>query len=142
MADTCEKQINEVDRFFMSLLERDERLQYQHSRIRIGSTWPAGGGCHWKRNMSKEHIQDVILHSLQEYFKDLDGQKPTDVYNMIMHTVEKPVLMGGHGSCRQQPVACRRNAGHQPEYPAKKTPRTQTPVTGLFIQLFLYRFLS
>ncbi len=29
MADTCEKQTNEVDRFFMSLLERGERLQYQ-----------------------------------------------------------------------------------------------------------------
>ena len=43
--------------------------------------------------MSKEHIQDVILKSLQEYFDDLDGQKPTDVYNMIMRTVEKPVLM-------------------------------------------------
>ena len=43
--------------------------------------------------MSKEHIQDVILQSLQEYFDDLDGQKPTDIYNMIMRTVEKPVLM-------------------------------------------------
>ena len=43
--------------------------------------------------MSKVHIQDVILQSLQEYFDDLDGQKPTDVYNMIMRTVEKPVLM-------------------------------------------------
>ena len=43
--------------------------------------------------MSKEHIQDVILQSLQEYFDDIDGQKPTDVYNMIMRTVEKPVLM-------------------------------------------------
>lgn len=43
--------------------------------------------------MSKEHIQDVILQSLQEYFDDLDGQKPTDVYDMIMRTVEKPVLM-------------------------------------------------
>ena len=43
--------------------------------------------------MSKEHIQDVILQSLQEYFDDLDGQKPTDVYNRSMRTVEKPVLM-------------------------------------------------
>ena len=42
---------------------------------------------------SKRAIQDVILQSLQEYFDDLDGQKPTDVYNMIMRTVEKPVLM-------------------------------------------------
>ena len=43
--------------------------------------------------MSKEHIQDVVLQSLQAYFKDLDGQKPTDVYNLIMYPVDKPVLM-------------------------------------------------
>ncbi len=43
--------------------------------------------------MSKEHIQEVILHSLQDYFNDLDGQKPTDIYNMIIRTVERPLLM-------------------------------------------------
>ncbi len=43
--------------------------------------------------MSSEHIQDVVRRSLLEYYKDLDGQKPTDVYNMIIRTVEKPVLM-------------------------------------------------
>ena len=42
--------------------------------------------------MSKEHIQEVILQNLQEYFKDLDGQKPTNVYHMVMRTVEKPLL--------------------------------------------------
>lgn len=43
--------------------------------------------------MSKEHIQDVVKRSLMEYFKDLDGQKPTNVYDMIIKTVEKPILM-------------------------------------------------
>ncbi len=43
--------------------------------------------------MSREHIQDAVTRSLLAYFKDLDGQKPTDVYNMIIKTVEKPVLM-------------------------------------------------
>lgn len=43
--------------------------------------------------MSKEHIQEVILHSLQEYFKDLDGQNPSNVYDMVMRAVEKPILM-------------------------------------------------
>lgn len=43
--------------------------------------------------MSKEHIQEVILHSLQEYFKDLDGQNPSNVYDMVMRTVEKPILL-------------------------------------------------
>lgn len=82
--------------------------------------------------MSKEHIQEVILHSLQDYFNDLDGQKPTDIYNMIMHTVERPVLMAVMGPCQKQPVTCCRNAGDQPEYPAKKTARAQSSVTGFF----------
>ena len=43
--------------------------------------------------MSREHIQDAVRRSLLAYFKDLDGQKPTDVYNMIIKTVEKPLLM-------------------------------------------------
>ena len=57
--------------------------------------------------MSKEHIQDVVLQSLQAYFKDLDGQKPTDVYNMIIHTVEKPVLMAvmAHANNNQSQAA-------------------------------------
>ncbi len=57
--------------------------------------------------MSKEHIQDVVLQSLQAYFKDLDGQKPTDVYNMIMYTVEKPVLMAvmAHANNNQSQAA-------------------------------------
>lgn len=42
--------------------------------------------------MSKEQIQEVITNSLQDYFNVLDGQKPTGIYDMIMHTVEKPLL--------------------------------------------------
>ena len=43
--------------------------------------------------MSKEKIQEVVLKSLKEYFSVLDGQKPTNVYGMVMHIVEKPVLV-------------------------------------------------
>lgn len=43
--------------------------------------------------MSSEHIQDVVRRSLLAYFEDLDGQIPTDVYSMIIKTVEKPMLM-------------------------------------------------
>ena len=45
------------------------------------------------QNMSKEQIQEAVRKSLQDYFDILDGQKPTNVYNMIMHTVEKPILV-------------------------------------------------
>jgi len=43
--------------------------------------------------MSKEHIQDVVLNSLQNYFADLGEQKPTGVYHMVIRTVEKAVFI-------------------------------------------------
>lgn len=42
--------------------------------------------------MSKERIHEVITQSLHEYFSMLDGQKPAGIYEMVMRTVEKPVL--------------------------------------------------
>ena len=42
--------------------------------------------------MSKESIQDVVKQSLEKYFKDLGEQPPSNVYDMVISTVEKPVL--------------------------------------------------
>lgn len=42
--------------------------------------------------MSKEIIDKVIRESLQNYFADLDGQPPSDVYNMVLRVVERPLL--------------------------------------------------
>ncbi len=42
--------------------------------------------------MSKEDIQHVIQKSLEEYFADLDDQTPSGIYDMVLLTVEKPVL--------------------------------------------------
>ncbi|WP_395822766.1 Fis family transcriptional regulator [Collimonas sp.] len=42
--------------------------------------------------MSKESIQDVVRQSLEKYFKDLGEQPPSNVYDMVISTVEKPVL--------------------------------------------------
>lgn len=38
-------------------------------------------------------LQDKIETLLDNYFKDLDGEKPNDVYNMVLHSVEKPLLI-------------------------------------------------
>jgi len=43
--------------------------------------------------MSKEKIQEAVLNSLQEYFSALDGQKPANIYSMLVHTIEKPMLI-------------------------------------------------
>ena len=42
--------------------------------------------------MSKEHIQEVVKNSLDQYFKDLGEQQPSNMYDMLMLTVEKPLL--------------------------------------------------
>lgn len=42
--------------------------------------------------MSKKHIEDCIRHSLESYFKDLHGEEPHSMYDMILNVVEKPLL--------------------------------------------------
>ncbi len=42
--------------------------------------------------MSKEHIQEVVKKSLEKYFRDLGEQRPSNVYEMVVLTVEKPIL--------------------------------------------------
>lgn len=42
--------------------------------------------------MSKEIIQEVIQKSLEDYFNDLGEQQPSNIYNMMVLTVEKPIL--------------------------------------------------
>lgn len=43
-------------------------------------------------SMSKDNIQDVVKKSLEKYFRDLGEQEPSNVYEMVVFTVEKPIL--------------------------------------------------
>ena len=42
--------------------------------------------------MSKRHIEECIRDSLEAYFKDLRGAEPHSVHEMVMNTVERPLL--------------------------------------------------
>ncbi|WP_050463221.1 Fis family transcriptional regulator [Herbaspirillum autotrophicum] len=42
--------------------------------------------------MSKERIEDAVKKSLEKYFKDLGEQQPSNVYDMVVSTVEKPIF--------------------------------------------------
>ncbi len=42
--------------------------------------------------MSKDSIQEVVKKSLEKYFKDLGEQQPSNIYDMVIATVEKPIL--------------------------------------------------
>ena len=37
-------------------------------------------------------IADTVKRSLEKYFKDLDGEMPTSVYDMVIRNVERPLL--------------------------------------------------
>ncbi|MBX9935621.1 MAG: Fis family transcriptional regulator [Burkholderiaceae bacterium] len=42
--------------------------------------------------MSKPTLEESVRDSLQDYFCDLDGETPADVYDMVLRLVEKPML--------------------------------------------------
>lgn len=42
--------------------------------------------------MSNQDLASCVKAALDEYFKDLDGQRPHAVYDMVLHCVEKPLL--------------------------------------------------
>ena len=37
-------------------------------------------------------IDDAIVRSLEKYFRDLDGQVPSGIYDMVIQAVERPLL--------------------------------------------------
>ena len=37
-------------------------------------------------------IAGTVRRSLEKYFKDLDGEMPTSVYDMVIRNVERPLL--------------------------------------------------
>jgi len=41
----------------------------------------------------EQNLQDKIETLLDKYFKDLEGENPNDVYDMVLHSVEKPLLI-------------------------------------------------
>ena len=42
--------------------------------------------------MSKKNIEDCVRETLTQYFKDLNGTEPHSLHDMVIHTVEKPLL--------------------------------------------------
>ena len=42
--------------------------------------------------MSKKQIDECVRESLETYFKDLDGEQPHAMYDMLVKVVEKPLL--------------------------------------------------
>ncbi len=37
-------------------------------------------------------LADAVKRSLDRYFKDMDGEKPTLIYDMVLRNIEKPMI--------------------------------------------------
>jgi Fis family transcriptional regulator, factor for inversion stimulation protein len=65
--------------------------------------------------MSKHSIEQCVRDSLANYFRDLDGSKPHDIYDMVMSCVEQPMLefvlerAGGNQSLAAEYLGLNRN---------------------------------
>ena len=42
--------------------------------------------------MSQHDLAKCITDSLEQYFRDLDGEKPAAIYDMVLRSVERPML--------------------------------------------------
>lgn len=65
--------------------------------------------------MHQSDLKDCVKSSLDQYFKDLEGQPPHAVYNMVLASVEKPMLeyimahTGGNQSKAAEVLGLNRN---------------------------------
>ena len=42
--------------------------------------------------MSQHDLGKCVTESLEQYFRDLDGETPSNVYDMVLKSVERPML--------------------------------------------------
>ena len=43
--------------------------------------------------MSKgNELSDAVKRSLERYFKDMDGEVPTSIYEMVLKNIERPMI--------------------------------------------------
>ncbi|HLO61382.1 MAG TPA: Fis family transcriptional regulator [Azonexus sp.] len=42
--------------------------------------------------MSQHDLGKCVINALEQYFRDLDGEKPAAIYDMVLRSVEKPML--------------------------------------------------
>jgi Fis family transcriptional regulator len=68
--------------------------------------------------MSQKEARDIaacVVGALERYFRDLDGEKPTGIYDMVMKSVERPMLetvlrqAGGNQSQAAEMLGINRN---------------------------------
>jgi Fis family transcriptional regulator len=41
---------------------------------------------------ARNELAEAVRRSLERYFRDMDGEKPTAIYDMVLKNVEKPMI--------------------------------------------------
>lgn len=66
-------------------------------------------------NHDHQSIDTCIRSALTDYFRELDGEQPSSIYDMVLKSVEKPMLevvmkaAGGNQSLASQMLGINRN---------------------------------
>jgi Fis family transcriptional regulator len=42
--------------------------------------------------MSQQDLGKCVAYALEQYFRDLDGEKPAAIYDMVIRSIERPML--------------------------------------------------
>ena len=42
--------------------------------------------------MSQHDLGQCVTDALEQYFRDLDGEKPAAIYDMVLRKIERPML--------------------------------------------------
>ena len=45
-----------------------------------------------EQHLDENELASCVRQVLGQYFRDLDGETPSGIYDMVLHCVEKPVL--------------------------------------------------
>jgi Fis family transcriptional regulator, factor for inversion stimulation protein len=65
--------------------------------------------------INENEIARIVRRTLDGYFRDLDGEKPTAIYEMVISCVEKPLIevvltrVGGNQSVAAELLGMNRN---------------------------------
>jgi Fis family transcriptional regulator, factor for inversion stimulation protein len=62
------------------------------SRIQAKSAKPAKPVARAEAAARESELSVTVRRMMKQYFKDLDGEKPCEIYDMVVNAVEKPLL--------------------------------------------------
>ena len=70
--------------------------------------------------MNENEMARVVRRAIDGYFKDLDGERASGVYDMVINCVEKPLLESVLHRVQGNQTHAAQMLGHQPQHAAQE----------------------